>query len=144
MEGWLERYSSQTPESKNIINLENPMLLLKCLKIMENATFLINHLLGAEDDDYDYRHVSQSFTKLILSAIKILSESQKSSSVVENDGDQQSKFDLTVCSQQESSNVERNDSPQASCSHVDDVETFNLFADCLLSAVKVNYLQLLL
>ncbi|KAJ0693584.1 putative wing apart-like protein [Helianthus annuus] len=309
MEGWLERYSSQIPESKNIINLENPMLLLKCLKIMENATFLSsdnqNHLLGAEDDDYDYRHVSQSFTKLILSAIKILSgvsllkksscksdirngnngtvhtsdlplladekaddcneiiyisssiencsmdqvpsqktsnilkknhissqnqpdssksdpvsrfsshllkkqsksspsrsssgpssgcgslrkvgkssgtslhnkfdfeesqdpfgsddpfafdddeeeeptkwwdlmssknnvsESQKSSSVVEKDGDQQSKFDLTVCSQQESSNVERNDSPQASCSHVDDVETFNLFADCLLSAVKV-------
>ncbi|KAM0054317.1 putative wing apart-like protein [Helianthus debilis subsp. tardiflorus] len=248
MEGWLELYLSQTPESKNIINLENPMLLLKCLKIMENATFLSsdnqNHLLGAEDDDYDYRHVSQSFTKLILSAIKILSgvsllkksscesdirngnngtvhtsglplladekaddcneiiyisssiencsmdqvpsqkasntlkknhissqnqpdssksdpfafdddeeeptkwwdlmssknnvsESQKSSSVVEKDGDQQSKFDLTVCSQQESSNVERNDSPQASCSHVDDVETFNLFADCLLSAVKV-------
>lgn len=70
MEGWLERYS------QNIVNLESPMLLLKCLKIMENATFLSNdnqsHLLGIEED-FGYRHVSQSFTKLILSVIKILS-----------------------------------------------------------------------
>ncbi|KAI3680683.1 hypothetical protein L6452_35456 [Arctium lappa] len=76
MEGWLERYSSPTPESQNILNLESPMLLLKCLKIMENATFLSNdnqsHLLGLEED-FGYRHVSQSFTKLILSVIKILS-----------------------------------------------------------------------
>ncbi|KAI7738161.1 hypothetical protein M8C21_007544 [Ambrosia artemisiifolia] len=306
MEGWLERYSSLTPESRTIINLESPMLLLKCLKIMENATFLSsdnqNHLLGIDDDDFDYQHVSQSFTKLILSVIKILSgvsllkkssfksnirngnngtvhtsdlplladdkaadsneiiyisssiencsmdrvssqktsnlleknqilsqsqpvfsksdpvsrfsahllkkesksstsrsssdtssgslikvgksagaslhnkfdfeesqdpfgsddpfafddeeeepskwldlmssksnvsESQKSNSAVEKDGDQQSKFDLTVYSQQDSSNVDCNDSPQASCSHVDDDEAFNLFAECLLSAVKV-------
>ncbi|KAL8228685.1 hypothetical protein R6Q57_013585 [Mikania cordata] len=80
MEGWLERYSSPSPspESRNIVNLESPILLLKCLKIMENATFLSsdnqNHLLGMEDDDeFDYRHVSQSFTKLILGVIKILS-----------------------------------------------------------------------
>ncbi|KVH89551.1 hypothetical protein Ccrd_008458 [Cynara cardunculus var. scolymus] len=76
MEGWLERYSSPTPESQKIVNLESPMLLLKCLKIMENATFLSNdnqsHLLGIEED-FGYRHVSQSFTKLILSVIKILS-----------------------------------------------------------------------
>lgn len=76
MEGWLERYSSPTPDSQNIVNLESPMLLLKCLKIMENATFLSNdnqsHLLGIEED-FGYRHVSQSFTKLILSVIKILS-----------------------------------------------------------------------
>ncbi|KAI3823924.1 hypothetical protein L1987_05369 [Smallanthus sonchifolius] len=306
MEGWLERYSSSTSESKNIVNLESPMLLLKCLKIMENATFLSsdnqNHLLGLEDDDdFDYRHVSQSFTKLILSVIKILSgvsllknssfksdirngnngtvhipdlpfladdkvdcneiihisssiencsmdrvpsqktsnisqknripsqnqpvssksdpvsrfnshllntkskssisgassdtssgsltkagkkfgtsqhamfdfeesqdpfdsedpfafdeegdeptkwtlllsgknnvsQSQKSSSSVEKDGDQQSKFDLTMSSQQDSSNVECNDSPQTSCSHVNNDETFNLYTDCLLAAVKV-------
>lgn len=76
MEGWLEKYSSLTPESQNIFNLESPMLLLKCLKIMENATFLSNdnqsHLLGLEDE-FGYQNLSQSFTKLILSVIKILS-----------------------------------------------------------------------
>ncbi|PWA97876.1 WAPL (Wings apart-like protein regulation of heterochromatin) protein [Artemisia annua] len=75
MEGWLERYTSPTPESQNIVDLESPILLLKCLKIMENATFLSNdnqsHLLGEED--FGYRNVSQSFTKLILNVIKILS-----------------------------------------------------------------------
>nr|GEV69890.1 putative WAPL (Wings apart-like protein regulation of heterochromatin) protein [Tanacetum cinerariifolium] len=74
MEGWLERYSS--PTSQNIVDFESPILLLKCLKIMENATFLSNdnqsHLLREEDDSY-YRNVSQSFTKLILNVIKILS-----------------------------------------------------------------------
>ncbi|XP_076885427.1 wings apart-like protein 2 isoform X1 [Bidens hawaiensis] len=77
MEGWLKQHSSPTPESKITVNLESPMLLLKCLKILENATFLSidnqSHLLGVEDDDFDYRHVSQSSTKLILSVIKILS-----------------------------------------------------------------------
>lgn len=76
MEGWLERYTSPTPESQNIVDLESPILLLKCLKIMENATFLSNdnqsHLLG-EEDDFGYQNVSQSFTKLILNVIKILS-----------------------------------------------------------------------
>lgn len=76
MEGWLEKYSSLTPESQNIFNLESPMLLLKCLKIMENATFLSNdnqsHLLGLEDE-FGYQDLSQSVTKLILSVIKILS-----------------------------------------------------------------------
>ncbi|KAC9975343.1 hypothetical protein E3N88_45006 [Mikania micrantha] len=299
MEGWLEQYSSPTPESKNIVNLESPMLLLKCLKIMENATFLSNdnqsHLLGVEDDDFDYRHVSESPTKLILSVIKILSgvsllkkssfspeirngssisngtvqavdkvdsnevlcisssiencsmdrvssqktsdvsqknrssfqnqpgssksdpisgfnssliktkpkfstfksssgtsggslinvgkkagtsqltkfnfedsqdpfgcedpfafgeeeeeltkwdmlsgknmpPSQKTSSAVEEDGDQGSQFDLMMLSQQDSTNVEPHDSPQASCSHVNDDEKFDLLADCLLAAVKV-------
>ncbi|KAL8248194.1 hypothetical protein R6Q59_005062 [Mikania micrantha] len=303
MEGWLERYSSPSPEPRNIVNLESPILLLKCLKIMENATFLSsdnqNHLLGMEDDDdYDYRHVSQSFTNLILGVIKILSgvslikkssftsdirngdngtvhisdlplladdkainsneiidisfsieicsmdqassqktsnispknqilsqkqpvssksdpvsgfsshllktkskastsgstsgslikdskksgasqhamfdfeerqdpfcledpfafdeaeeeptkwalllsgrksvsQSQNSSSTVEKDIEQQSKFDLAMSSQQDSSNAELIDFPHASCSCVDNDESLNLFADCLLSAVKV-------
>nr|XP_043622175.1 LOW QUALITY PROTEIN: wings apart-like protein 1 [Erigeron canadensis] len=76
MEGWLERYSSPTPESQNTANLESAILLLKCLKIMENATFLSNdnqsHLLGTEDD-FGYQNPSQSFSKLILSVIKVLS-----------------------------------------------------------------------
>lgn len=259
MEKWLERYSV----SQNNLNLESPMLLLKCLKIMENATFLSNdnqkHLLDIEQD-LGHQH---SFTKLILSVIKILSgisllknssnsdaknciivsngtddtsdlpsiaddkvdsneiiyisssiencsmdlpsstrsqkdqksskkesgpsksdtstgfgkkskanptklepedsqdpfgeedpfaffededkpskwdimsgkknmsQSQKSSSAVEGDED------LMVMSQQESSNVERDDSPQVSCSQLDDEEKFNLLSDCLLTAVKV-------
>ncbi|KAI3800380.1 hypothetical protein L1987_28470 [Smallanthus sonchifolius] len=300
MEGWLKQYSSPTPESKNIVSLESPMLLLKCLKIMENATFLSNdnqsHLLGIEDGDFDYRHVSQSSTKLILSVIKILSgvsllknsssspeirngnsrsngtaladekvdsneiicisssiencsmdqlpsqktsntsqknrisiqsqsgssksdpisrfnssllkskpksstskascgtssvsltkvgkkagtgqhnkfdfedsqdpfgsedpfafdeeedeptkwdvlsgknnlsQSQKISSAVEEDGGQESELDLTMLSQQDSTDVEPHGSPQASCSHVNDDEKFDLLADCLLAAVKV-------
>ncbi|XP_071714491.1 wings apart-like protein 2 [Rutidosis leptorrhynchoides] len=296
MEGWLNRYSSSTPESLDIVSLESLMLLLKCLKIMENATFLSNdnqsHLLGTEDEDeFGYHNVSQSFTKLILGVIKILSgvsfiksssfnsdiknnnshlngtdhtsddkdggneivyissstencstdiipsqktsqknlllchnqpgcskadpisgfgnllknkskakssssrsksgttslinlgkksetsqrsksstfdfddsedpfafdeeeeepskwdtfsgkknasQSQKSSSVIELDEeDEPSKWDLMVVSQQESSNVERHDSPQGSCSRVDDDAKFNLLADCLLAAVKV-------
>ncbi|KAK9056314.1 hypothetical protein SSX86_027404 [Deinandra increscens subsp. villosa] len=300
MEGWLKQYSFPTPESRNIVNLESPMLLLKCLKIMENATFLSkenqSHLLGVEDDDFDYQHISQSSVKLILSVIKILSgvsllkkstfspeirngsslsngigladdkvdineiicisssiencsmdrlpsqkasnvsqkkrisfqnqpgssksdpisgfnsrllktkpkpstsksssgtssgsltkagkrsgkgqqtkfdfddsedpfgsedpfafdleedeptkwdvlsrksnvsQSQKSSSAVEEDVDQESKLDLMFLSQQDSTNVEPHDSPQASCSHVNEDEKFDLLADCLLAAVKV-------
>lgn len=264
MEKWLGRHSSQ-----NILNLESPMLLLKCLKIMENATFLSTdnqkHLLDIEED---LGH-QQSFTKLILNVIKILSGisllkntsesdsknslgvangtddmsdlpsiaddkvdsneiinisssiencsmdlpsqkpstrsqknqksstsksnsdtstglknggkkskgkstkiieiedsqdpfgsedpfaffededkpskwdimsgkknvSQKSGSAVE--GDEDGSQDLMVVSQQESSNVGPDDSPQVSCSVVDEVERFNLLADCLLTAVKV-------
>ncbi|KAI7736243.1 hypothetical protein M8C21_022693 [Ambrosia artemisiifolia] len=263
MEGWLEQYSSPNPESKNTVNLESPMLLLKCLKILENATFLSNdnqsHLLGVEDDGFDYRHVSQSSMKLILSVIKILSgvsllkkssscteirngntlsngtlladdkavdsndiictgssidngsmdwlpsqkssnaskenqnslrnqpvgkksgtsqrakfdfedsqdpfgsddpfafdeeedgltkwdvlsgknsmsQSQKSNSAVEEVEDQESQVDLTMLSQQDSTNVEPHDSSQASCSYVNEDEKLSLLADCLLAAVKV-------
>ncbi|KAI7727732.1 hypothetical protein M8C21_005991 [Ambrosia artemisiifolia] len=51
---------------------------------------------------------------------------KKSGSTDEKGEDQLSKFDLTVYSQQDSSNVEWNDSSQASCSHMDADEIFNL------------------
>lgn len=73
----------------------------------------------------------------VLSGKKNVSQSQKTSSAVEEEEEFGSK-DLMVVSQQESSNVERYDSPQASCSHVEDDEKFNLLADCLLSSVKVR------
>ncbi|KZV57581.1 hypothetical protein F511_03041 [Dorcoceras hygrometricum] len=71
MEEWLKQ--SRAPDSKDI---ESLVLLLKCLKIMENATFLSKdnqcHLLGMKGK-YDDQQAPNTFTKLILSFIKILS-----------------------------------------------------------------------
>ncbi|KAH6763968.1 hypothetical protein C2S51_015217 [Perilla frutescens var. frutescens] len=76
MEDWLEKSPSFALDSKNISGLESLMLLLKCLKIMENATFLSNdnqcHLLGMKGS-FGGQQAPRSFTKLILSVIKILS-----------------------------------------------------------------------
>lgn len=77
----------------------------------------------------------------LMSGKNNVSQSQKSSSVVELDEDEQSKWDLMVLSQQESSNVEHHDSTQVSCSRVDDDAKFNLLADCLLASVKVIFLS---
>ncbi|GAB2301167.1 hypothetical protein Dimus_035200 [Dionaea muscipula] len=76
MEGWLENLSLQTTEPKEDERLECLALLLRCLKIMENATFLSqenqNHLLGMERK-LARRGPVFSCTKLIISFIKILS-----------------------------------------------------------------------
>ncbi|KAA8515284.1 hypothetical protein F0562_018486 [Nyssa sinensis] len=76
MEGWLEKSSSSILESKDNADLESLVLLLKCLKIMENATFLSkdnqNHLLEMKGN-FNSQGSPRSFTKLIISAIKILS-----------------------------------------------------------------------
>lgn len=40
MQGWLERGPSLVLDSKDVMGIESLVLLLKCLKIMENATFL--------------------------------------------------------------------------------------------------------
>lgn len=42
MQEWLEKSPSFAVEPKNISGLESLVLLVKCLKIMENATFLSN------------------------------------------------------------------------------------------------------
>lgn len=56
--------------------LQSLMLLLKCLKIMENATFLSkenqSHLLGIKRN-FDGQGTAQSFTEIMLHVIKILS-----------------------------------------------------------------------
>uniref|UniRef100_A0A5B6ZS55 Wings apart-like protein C-terminal domain-containing protein n=2 Tax=Davidia involucrata TaxID=16924 RepID=A0A5B6ZS55_DAVIN len=76
MEGWLEQSSSSILESKHNADLESLVLLLKCLKIMENATFLSkdnqSHLLGMKGN-FDSQGSPRSFTKLVISVIKILS-----------------------------------------------------------------------
>ncbi|KAL2473267.1 WAPL (Wings apart-like protein regulation of heterochromatin) protein [Forsythia ovata] len=76
MEGWLERSPSLVLDSKDVVGLESLVLLLKCLKIMENATFLSKdnqcHLLGMKGN-FDSQRAPRTFTKLILSVIKILS-----------------------------------------------------------------------
>ncbi|CAL9015429.1 unnamed protein product [Prunus brigantina] len=75
MEGWLKD-SSPSAWEKEIDMVRSLVLLLKCLKIMENATFLSkenqSHLLGMK------RHLDpagnpMSFTELVISAINILS-----------------------------------------------------------------------
>ncbi|KAL0310664.1 UNVERIFIED_CONTAM: hypothetical protein Sangu_2361100 [Sesamum angustifolium] len=75
-EAWLEKSPTFALESKDISGLESLVLLLKCLKIMENATFLSNdnqcHLLGMKGN-FDGQQAPRSFTKLLLSIIKILS-----------------------------------------------------------------------
>ncbi|XP_075502989.1 wings apart-like protein 2 isoform X1 [Primulina tabacum] len=74
MEEWLEQI--YVPDSKDTMGTESLVLLLKCLKIMENATFLSKdnqcHLLGMKGK-YDGQQAPNSFTKLIMSFIKILS-----------------------------------------------------------------------
>lgn len=77
MKRWLSDLSCQVlEESKDDTNLESLVLLLKCLKIMENATFLSqdnqSHLLGLKSKP-NSEHQPQSFTKLMLSIIQILS-----------------------------------------------------------------------
>ncbi|KAF8029893.1 hypothetical protein BT93_E2343 [Corymbia citriodora subsp. variegata] len=75
MEGWRGQRSSSW-DAKNDTYLSSLVLLLKCLKIMENATFLSNdnqtHLLEMRGKR-DSEGPNVSFTKLIINVIKILS-----------------------------------------------------------------------
>ncbi|XP_042520212.1 wings apart-like protein 2 [Macadamia integrifolia] len=76
MEGWSPSSLSSIWELKDDVAKQNLVFLLKCLKIMENATFLSkdnqNHLLGV-DRNLDRGGSVLSFAGLILSVIKILS-----------------------------------------------------------------------
>lgn len=76
MEGWFERNSPPMSESKDDVDLHSLVMLLKCLKIMENATFLSkdnqSHLLGMKGNS-DCLGSPLSFTKIIISVIEILS-----------------------------------------------------------------------
>lgn len=76
LEGWMTKISSSFFDSKDTNVLESLVLLLKCLKTMENATFLSmdnqNHLLEMKGK-MDNLHSARSFTKLILSLIGTLS-----------------------------------------------------------------------
>ncbi|XP_038690884.1 wings apart-like protein 1 isoform X1 [Tripterygium wilfordii] len=72
----VEYSQPSTPDVKDYLDLQSLAILLKCLKIMENATFLSKdnqtHLLGMRGKLAS--HGSKlSFTSLIISIIKILS-----------------------------------------------------------------------
>ncbi|XP_021825829.1 uncharacterized protein LOC110766772 [Prunus avium] len=75
MEGWLKD-SLPSAWEKEIDMVRSLVLLLKCLKIMENATFLSkenqSHLLGMKRN-LDPAGNPMSFTELVISAINILS-----------------------------------------------------------------------
>ncbi|KAM6550285.1 hypothetical protein CsatB_000093 [Cannabis sativa] len=77
MESWMEDGLPSTQDVKHEIDMQSLSLLLKCLKIMENATFLSSenqhHLLRMK------RNIPSSgsflsFTQLVMSVIKILSD----------------------------------------------------------------------
>ncbi|KAJ6725037.1 hypothetical protein OIU85_022900 [Salix viminalis] len=76
IERWTEHNSSSIQVAKDDMHHSSLVLLLKCLKIMENATFLSNdnqtHLLGMRGNSDSHGH-RLSFTKIIISIIKILS-----------------------------------------------------------------------
>ncbi|XP_061983777.1 wings apart-like protein 1 isoform X3 [Populus nigra] len=76
IERWTKHNSSSIQDTKDDMRHLSLVLLLKCLKIMENATFLSNdnqtHLLGMRGNS-DSRGHQLSFTKIIISIIKILS-----------------------------------------------------------------------
>ncbi|XP_054802147.1 wings apart-like protein 1 [Prosopis cineraria] len=75
LENWMEGLS--TKDLRNDKQLKSLTLLLKCLKIMENATFLSkdnqNHLLGMKGKLSPLATVL-SFTELVIRVIKILSD----------------------------------------------------------------------
>ncbi|CAA7020793.1 unnamed protein product [Microthlaspi erraticum] len=76
MERWVEYDTLSVQDKKDNLHKQNLMLLLKCLKIMENATFLStenqNHLLAFKKclSSHESR---MSFTELMISVIKMLS-----------------------------------------------------------------------
>ncbi|CAA0837163.1 WAPL (Wings apart-like protein regulation of heterochromatin) protein [Striga hermonthica] len=76
LEEWSEKSPTFALDSREISGLESLVLLLKCLKIMENALFLSNdnqrHSLEMKGS-FDGQRAPRSFTKLVLSVIKILS-----------------------------------------------------------------------
>ncbi|KAF9608349.1 hypothetical protein IFM89_009284 [Coptis chinensis] len=73
---WRGNRNPSIQELKDDVALQTVLLLLKCLKIMENATFLSkenqNHLLGM-NGKLGCEGSSLSFTGLVISVIKILS-----------------------------------------------------------------------
>lgn len=76
MEGWLH-LNTPIQDSKHDSNRHSLVLLLKCLKIMENSTFLSkdnqSHLLGMRGH-LDSHKSQLSFVSIVIGAIKILSD----------------------------------------------------------------------
>ncbi|XP_027347684.1 uncharacterized protein LOC113859066 isoform X3 [Abrus precatorius] len=99
LENWMENKSLSTKDSRNDKRLKSLTLLLKCLKIMENATFLSKdnqtHLLGMKGK-LSPQATPFSFTELIITVIKILSDLclRRSASVASNDNKPYDSFSM--------------------------------------------------
>ncbi|KAL5575456.1 hypothetical protein UlMin_017155 [Ulmus minor] len=76
MESWMEDSLPSTQDAEDKMEVQCLVLLLKCLKIMENATFLSkdnqNHLLGMKRKR-NSTGTPLMFTELVMSVIKTLS-----------------------------------------------------------------------
>ncbi|KAJ6822724.1 uncharacterized protein M6B38_387685 [Iris pallida] len=76
MEKWSKHQTPSVPEFKDGKSLESVVLLLKCLKIMENATFLSKdnqgHLLNMRGK-LNAEGLGPSFAGIVISCIKFLS-----------------------------------------------------------------------
>ncbi|XP_047328514.1 wings apart-like protein 2 [Impatiens glandulifera] len=76
LERWLKQASSKNQELKENADPESLLLLLQCLKVVENATIFSknnqDHLLGLRGS-FTHPKSPESFIKLIISAIGILS-----------------------------------------------------------------------
>ncbi|KAI4296697.1 hypothetical protein L6164_036637 [Bauhinia variegata] len=98
-EGWMEDSSLSTKDMRNNKLLKSLTLLLKCLKIMENATFLSKdnqiHLLGMKRK-LNPLAIPLSFTQMVISIIKILSDLylRQVTSATSNDNKSQDPFTM--------------------------------------------------
>ncbi|KAL8032666.1 hypothetical protein ABFX02_13G111100 [Erythranthe guttata] len=153
MEEWLEKSPNFALELKDNAGLESLLLLLKCLKVMENATDLSQdnqcHLLGMNGKTNGQR-APRSLTNLILSVVKILSgvslfRSSSSSpttrvsfSGISGDSDSSDPFAFRW-DEFGPSKWDRlsETADKVGPTSAGDEEKFNLIADCLLAAVKV-------
>ncbi|KAK7362875.1 hypothetical protein VNO77_05000 [Canavalia gladiata] len=99
LENWMEDRSLSTKASRKDKCLKSLTLLLKCLKIMENATFLSKdnqtHLLGMKRK-FSHQATPFSFTELIITVIKILSDLclRRSTSAASNDNKPHDPFSM--------------------------------------------------
>ncbi|KAG4959933.1 hypothetical protein JHK85_037382 [Glycine max] len=100
LENWMKDSSLSIKDSRNDKRIKSLTLLLKCLKIMENATFLSNenqtHLLGMKRK-LSPQGPPTSFTELIITVIKILSDLclRRSASAASNDNKTYDPFSMT-------------------------------------------------
>ncbi|KAK7327915.1 hypothetical protein VNO77_22008 [Canavalia gladiata] len=102
LECWMEDCSLSTKDLRNDNWLKSLILLLKCLKIMENTTFLSkdnqSHLLGLKRK-LSPQATPLSVVELIITVIKILSDlcSSQNASVTSNDNKPQDPFSMENC-----------------------------------------------
>ncbi|KAL7130100.1 hypothetical protein ABFS83_13G111100 [Erythranthe nasuta] len=153
MEEWLETSPNFALDLKDNAGLESLLLLLKCLKVMENATDLSQdnqcHLLRINGKT-DGQRAPLSLTKLILSVVKILSgvflfrssssspTTQVSFSGISGNSDSSDPFAFRW-DEFGPSKWDRlsETADKVGPTSAGDEEKSNLIADCLLAAVKV-------